>query len=75
MPFIKIAQVSAKGKIFHAQAPRDPVWESKEGLVAPFFCATRRGDVPTKGYRGMANCCALMPVSGKARKGFHCRLL
>ena len=37
MPFIKIAQVSAKGKIFHAQAPRDPAWESKEGLVAPFF--------------------------------------
>jgi len=46
MPFTKIAQISAKGKIFHAQAPLDPAWESKEGLVAPFFCATRRGDVP-----------------------------
>jgi hypothetical protein len=37
MPCIKIAPISAKGKIFHAQAPLDPAWESKEGLVAPFF--------------------------------------
>jgi len=46
MPRIKIAQISAKGKIFHAQAPLDPAWESKEGLVAPFFCAARRSNVP-----------------------------
>src|SRR5215510_1431570 len=57
MPFIKVAQICAKGKIFQLRRPwtlrgRAKVWSS-----GAFFCATRRGDVPlTRGCRGMVNC-------------------